>query len=374
MDVGVVGAGNIAKSAHLPALKSIPSVNVSAIADLDERRAKKLAKRFKIPNCYADYRQLIDQDSVELVHVCTPPQTRVEIIEYAATKGKHLFVEKPLALSVNEAVRMRRVVKEHGVALTVVQNYRSFPSVIRANQRIKAGYLGDIVTMQGTGLTPHPANQTKALHYYHPAGVLFDFAPHLIDMLLWLNGSLAEQVFAFGGDFTGRMGFVNYAQILVQFANKAIAVADTSWMTGTEGMRFTVNVHGTGGHILLDVRNDSLTEYHGVLSPLEEASKTISKTFNVSKGILTGSYFTSPFSYYKQLIIDFIQCIQDRRRPEVSVEDALMTTAVLEAAQKSIEASKPVNVKSLFPQPGEYEEISQCLSRVRENANSNSAS
>jgi predicted dehydrogenase len=364
MNVGVIGAGNIARSAHLPALESIPSVNVIAIADVDERRAKKLARRFHIPQCYSNFEELIDQDSIQIIHVCTPPQIRLQIIERAAAKGKHLFVEKPLALTLDEALKIRRVVREHGVTLTVVQNYRCFPSAQHTKRRISGGYLGNIVSMQGTGLIPHPANQTKATHYYHPGGVLFDFAPHLIDMLLWFNCSVVEKVFAFGGDFTERMGFINYAQILLSFSNKAVAVADVSWMTGIEGQRFTINIHGTGGHILLDVRNDSLTEFHGVLSPIEEARKAVSKALNVSKGVLSGLYFTSPLTNYKKLILDFLNAIEVGGRPMVTVEQAIMTTAVLEAAQKSIGTGYPLSIRELFGQhTDEYEEIYQTLYR-----------
>jgi len=344
----VIGAGNIAKSAHLPALESIPSVKVLGIADVDERRAKRIAQRFHIPRYYLNFEELIDQDSIEIIHVCTPPQVRLPIIEHAASKGKHLFVEKPLALTVDEALRIRRAVTEHGVKLTVVQNYRCFPSARKAKRRIERGYLGNIVSMQGTGLIPHPANQSKATYFYHPAGVLFDFAPHVIDMLLWFNDSIVEKVFAFGGDFTERMGFTNYAQILLSFANRAIAVADVSWLTGIEGMRFTVNVHGTGGHLLLDVRNDSLTEFHGVLTPIDDLSKSVSRAIATSKGALTGSYFTNPFAYYKQLILNFIDAVEKNRPPEVTVEQALMTTAVLEAAKKSIDEDIAVNIKSLL--------------------------
>jgi predicted dehydrogenase len=364
MNVGVIGAGNIAKAAHLPALESIPSVNVIAIADVDERRAKKIAQRFHIPQYYSNFEELIDQDSIQIIHVCTPPQIRSQIIEPAAAKGKHLFVEKPLALTLAEALKIRRAVREHGVALTVVQNYRCFPSVQDSKRRISGGYLGNIVSMQGTGLTPHPANQSKATHYYHPGGVLFDFAPHLIDMLLWFNGSAVEKVFAFGGDYTERMGFINYAQILLYFANKAVAVADVSWLTAIEGMRFTINIHGTGGHILLDVRNDSFTEFHGVLTPIDDLLKSLSRAVRTSKGALTGSFFNAPFVHYRELILDFIDAIETGREPAVTIEQALITTAVLEAAKKSMDENRPVTLKDMFPSAEEFDSITRTFSEA----------
>jgi myo-inositol 2-dehydrogenase/D-chiro-inositol 1-dehydrogenase len=361
MNVGIVGAGNIAETAHLPALKSIPSIHIAGIADLNATRVKKIARKFQIEHWYTDYMELMNDSSIEIIHVCTPPQVRLEIIKSAAVKGKHVFVEKPLALSVKEAIEILRITKEHKIMVTVVQNYRRFSSAIKARQRISGGYLGNVITMQGTGLTPHPANQSKALHYYHPSGVLFDFAPHLIDMILWFSGSVVEQVFAYGGDFTNNMGFVNYAQILLKFQNKSVAVADVSWLTGIEGMRFTVNVHGTGGHILLDVRNDSYTEFHGVLTPIDDVTKSVSKAIGMSKGALTGNYFTAPFLHYRDLILDFVDAIQKKTQPSVTIEQALMTTAVLDAAKESIDKNNPVNLKDLFQSPNEFDSISHSL-------------
>jgi predicted dehydrogenase len=299
-------------------------------------------------------------DSIRIIHLCTPPQVRLEVIECAAAEGKHVFVEKPLALSSSEALSIRRIANEHRIMITVVHNYRGIPAVAKVKQRVAGGYLGSIVSMQGTGLIPHPANVSKAQHYYHPAGALFDFAPHVVDMLLWLNGSTPERVFAYGGDFTGRMGFVNYAQILINFENKAVAVADASWMTGIEGMRFTINLHGTAGHILLDVRSDSFTEFHGVLTPIDDTFKSLSRAMRMSKGAITGSYFAAPFLHYRTLILDFMDAIEKNRKPAVTVEQALLTTAVLEAAKMSIDENRSVELRSLLP-AGEFASISNAF-------------
>ena len=361
MNVGIIGAGNIATSAHIPAIQSIPSLHVSGIADLNAARVKKVARKFHIDNWYTDYMKLMNDDTIEIINLCTPPQLRLPVIQAAAEKGKHVFIEKPLALSVEEACAIRRTANEHAILVTVVQNYRRFSSAVKAKERLSGGYLGNIVSMQGTALTPHPANQSKALHYYHPGGVLFDFGPHIIDMLLWLNGSTVNEVFAYGGDFTGNMGFVNYSQILLKFENKAVAVADLSWMTAIEGMRFTVNIHGTGGHILLDVRNESYIEFHGVLTPIDDALKSLNRAVGTSKGALTGSYFTRPFQPYHDLILDFIASIQEHRKPAVSIEQAVMTTAVLEAAKKSIDENRSIQIESLFPSRDEFNSVRQSL-------------
>jgi len=360
MNVGIIGVGFIARTAHLPALKSIPSVKVAAIADSDRMAVKKTAKRFRIPQWYTNHEDLLNDDSIQLVDICTPPQVRLNVIKSAAERGKHILVEKPLALSLEEAIEIYRTVKEHGIKLNLVKNYRHFPSVQRVKERVSKGFLGSIVSMQGSALTPHPANLTRAQWPYEYGGVLYDFTPHLIDMMLWLNGSPVKKVFAFGGDFTGgNMGFINYAQILLEFENQSIAVADVSWLTAILGMKFSINIHGTGGHVLLDVRNDSFIEFHGMLTPLNELQNSFRKTVKFTKNVITGSYFKGAALFYKQLITSFINSIEKNTKPPVSIEQAVMTNAVLEAGQMSIEKGETVYIKELFRSPEEFENITR---------------
>jgi predicted dehydrogenase len=349
MKVGIIGAGFIARTAHLPALKSIPSIQVAGIADKDNARAKKVAAKFQIPQWYTSYEDLLKDDSIELIDICTPPQVRLEVIRLAAEKGKHILVEKPLALSLKEAIEIYRVVREGGVKLNIVRNYRYFPSVLKVKERVSKGYLGNIVTMQGSALTPHPANSTRALWLYHYGGALYDFAPHLIDIMLWINDSPVEKVFAFGGDFTGgNMGFINYTQILLEFENRAIAVADVSWLTAILGMKFTMNIHGTGGHMLLDVRNDNFMEFHGMLTPLDELGNSLKKTMKLAKAVMTGSYFKGAAVFYKLLIMDFLGSIGKNGEPPIPVEQGVMVNAILEASKESIIQNKPIHIKELF--------------------------
>src|SRR5208282_3197114 len=144
MNIGVIGAGNIARSAHIPAIQSIPSLHLSGIADLDVARVKRVAKKFQIDHWYTDYNELLKDDTIEIIHLCTPPRIRIDAIRAAAAKGKHIFIEKPLALSLEEATAIRRTAIEHNITITVVQNYRRFLSAIKAKERVSGGYLGNV--------------------------------------------------------------------------------------------------------------------------------------------------------------------------------------------------------------------------------------
>jgi len=345
LKVGVIGAGFVARTQHLPTLKSIPSVEVVAIADVNEARAKRLAQEFNIPKYYCGYEELIKSNPIELVDICTPPQVRLKMVKSAAESGKNVLVEKPLALSLEEASEIYRLVKKHGIKLNVVQNYRYAPSAAAVRKRLSKGYLGEIVTIQGLASTPFPSDNTRSTWLYHPGGVLFDFAPHLIDMILWMNESRVRKVFAFGGDFTGGdMGFINYVHILLEFANGAVAAADASWLTGIT--RFILEIRGTAGHISLDVRNNHYMEVHGILTPFDEIKSFFKKMKTMAKDVITGNYFTPP--YHKVMIMDYLKSLEKNEEGPVPVESGVITTAVLVAAQKSICENKAVDIEDLL--------------------------
>jgi len=362
MKIAIVGAGKIARTAHLPAYRSIPAIEVVAVVDKNKRKAKGIAKRFGIQKSFTDYADLVKDESVKMIDLCTPPHVRLEVIKEAAESGKHMLVEKPLALSLREALEIYRVVKENNVKLCLVKNYRYFQSVPKVRNRIKGGYLGKIVSMQGTAFNTFPANQTRERWPYFPQGSLYDFAPHLFDLILWLNQSPVKKVFALGGDFTGgTMGFMNYAQVLTEFEDRSLAFADISWLNNILGMKFTVDIYGTGGSILLDVRNDSFLEFHGMLTPLDDVGYALRKTLKLAKGVVTGNYFKGANAFYKQLISEFIDSIEHDEVPPIPVEQGVLINSVLEGVEKSLLEGRPIYIEELFPYKQELRSILNTL-------------
>lgn len=189
LKVGVIGAGAIARRGHLPTLLKMRDVGIAGIAETDETTRAEVAAEFSVKKHYADYRQLLIDERPDVIDICTPPQTHLEIIKAASEKGIHVLVEKPMTLSWPDACDIEKAVRESGVKFSVIQNYRYFPEILRVKDRIRNGYLGRIVTMHGLGLIGFPGRWTRSRWLYHPGGTLYDYGPHLIDLLLWLNGA-----------------------------------------------------------------------------------------------------------------------------------------------------------------------------------------
>ena len=349
MKVGIIGAGAIARRGHLPIYKGIPEVQVVGIADNDVNLAQKVASEFGIPRYAASIEELLADDSIELIDVCTPTPAHLDIIRIASARGKHILVEKPLAGSLRDALEIKRILERCGNQLCVVQNYRYSPSLLSARNRIAGGYLGKIVTMHGLGLTRFPSSWTRNTWLYHYGGALYDFGPHLIDLLLWVKDfTPVKRVYASGGDLTqGNMSFINYAVVNIEFEDGSVATADISWVTCAV-FRFMIDIYGTGGTILIDVRNDVMSEIHGFATPFDDLRFTGAKLAQLAKGVATGRFFQGANLYYRRLIPDFVNSISGNGTVPVSIDQALATNIVLEAAARSIQSGVPINVAEML--------------------------
>lgn len=348
MKIGIIGAGAIARRGHLPICRTIPEIEVAGIADLDESLARRVAEEFKIPKYCSSCDELLQDDSIELVDICTPTPTHLDMVKMAIEKQKHILVEKPLAASLKDALEIQSLVQKDGTKLCVVQNWRYFPAVIAAKERISKGYLGSIITLHGTGLVPFPTHWTLNTWPYQQGGTLYDLGSHLIDMIFWMKDfAPVKKVYASGGDFTqGNMDFVNYAVINIEFEDGSIAIADISWVSAMM-LKFTLDIQGTGGGIFLDARNNVFAETRGFSTPFDDIGYFLKKMWKVGTGVINGNYFKGANLGYKPLILGFLHSINGDGEIPVPVEQAVMANAILEAATKSILEGKPICIKEL---------------------------
>jgi len=106
--IGIVGCGGIANGKHMPALAKLPKVEMVGFADIIEERAQKAAKEYGQPKSTVttDYRKLLSDKTIDIIHVCTPNDTHAEITIAALEAGKHVMCEKPMAKKAEDARRM----------------------------------------------------------------------------------------------------------------------------------------------------------------------------------------------------------------------------------------------------------------------------
>ncbi len=254
--IGIVGFGSIARSAHARDYQSV-GWPITAVADPDPTAQQEARERFGVQRIYADYHDLIADDSVEIIDLCTHPTLREEVVLTAADAGKHLITEKPLAPTMEECVRMVEAADRAGIKLAVHQNYRWMKMNFLAHHIVEQGFIGDpffarieIFGRQDVDLADH------GFYAQCDDFLTLQWDNHLADLLRYWTGRDARRVLA----RTGRMNEQNFVS-----DNLLVVISDfgeglTGHVLHSELLRSNLTgvqcrVDGDKGSLLFDFNN-----------------------------------------------------------------------------------------------------------------------
>ncbi|MBN2449991.1 MAG: Gfo/Idh/MocA family oxidoreductase [Lentisphaeria bacterium] len=259
--VGIVGCGGIAFGKHMPNLKKLANVKMVSFCDLIEERAVKAAGQYGIADAAVgtEYRELLRDDAIDVVHVLTPNASHAEISVAALRAGKHVMCEKPMAISGREARAMCAAARETGRKLTIGYQSRSRVECQYLRKLIRKGDLGEVYFVRcpalrrrgipGWGVFTDKAQQG--------GGPLIDIATHSIDLALHLIGNY-EVASVMGASFrkladtavlSNDMGRYDPATFttedaafgFVRFRNGCVMVVESSWALNiVDGGRTTI--------------------------------------------------------------------------------------------------------------------------------------
>lgn len=188
--IGIIGCGGIANGKHMPALKKIEEAEMVAFCDIIEERAVKAAKEFGAEGAkvYTDYRKLLEDESIESVHVCTPNRSHSFITIDALEAGKHVMCEKPMAKTYAEAKKMYETAQRTGKKLTIGYQQRWRPDSLYLKEACDNGDLGDIYYGRAIALRRRavPTWGVFLNEYEQGGGPLIDIGTHALDLTLWM--------------------------------------------------------------------------------------------------------------------------------------------------------------------------------------------
>ena len=188
--VGIIGCGGIANGKHMPSLTKIPEVEIVAFCDIVEEKAVESAKKFGTEDAkvYVDYKELLKDESIEVVHVCTPNRSHAFITVDALEAGKHVMCEKPMAKTYAEAKSMLEASERTGKKLTIGYQTRWRGDSQYLKQMCLDGELGDIYYARAIALRRRavPTWGVFLNEYEQGGGPLIDIGTHALDLTLWL--------------------------------------------------------------------------------------------------------------------------------------------------------------------------------------------
>ena len=186
--IGIVGAGWVAGARHAPSYLKDGRARVEAIYDRDLAKAERLAQRFSVARATNNLDELLHR-AKDAVSICTPPQSHAELALRAMKAGRHVLVEKPMAMTSDEARAMAATSRATGLQLCVSHNFLFSRSMTRARQMIDAGKVGEILHAVALQLSS-PRRRLPSWYPELPGGLFFDEAPHMLYILRSLLGEL----------------------------------------------------------------------------------------------------------------------------------------------------------------------------------------
>jgi predicted dehydrogenase len=329
----VVGCGGIAERAHLKVIRRLEKVaTLEAVVDVIEERAERAAKEYGAKKCYFSTEEAFRDPEIDAVVLCLPHYLHCPVAVEAARSGKHILVEKPMALTVDEADKMIEEAERHGVKLMVGQNYRFFDATMEAKKHCEASEIGRMLDTvffwtqyRRQAQTPWSREEEKCGGYIIPLE-----ASHIIDLILWLFDKQPTRVYAEAfrnnPDWEGEdeatimMGFNNQAMATAHLS-KNLIIHPTQRGGRTEGYCECFVIGSNGGmHI-------TGGQYHRPVNLIVNDRQVVS--------IGEQDLEEVTFNTFVREMEEFISSIREDRQPLASGAEVRKTIAVLEAARNS---------------------------------------
>ena len=241
--VGLIGCGSVTESRHLPALRRISEARVVAVADVDPARRDLVADRFRIERRYGDAAALLSDPSIEAVAICVPAELHVEVAMAALDAGKHVLIEKPLAIAAEDADRLSARARTSSAKVMLGFNMRWHRRVREARSIIRSGSLGPLEMMR-TAFTSHdealPEWRTRR---DRGGGVLFELAVHHFDLWRHLLDTEVDEVVVVS---RSRQWEDETATVMARLANGVPVVSVFSERTGATN---EIEIFGQAGRM-----------------------------------------------------------------------------------------------------------------------------
>lgn len=327
--VGVIGVGFIGE-VHTRVLADMPGVEVTGVADPNEAVAKQVAERYSIPGLYTDPKDLLLE--VDAVVIASPEFAHADNVVAALDAGKHVFLEKPMADTVEGGRMIVEATKRASGKLLMGYILRHDPRYVQG--RVCAKKIGEISAMYARrrGVIDVPARVAK---WSHP---IFYMGVHDIDMLRWYSGDEVEQVYAASSSKVVGGGAPDSTMAILKFRRGAIATLEVTWILPREfnaALESAIDVFGEKGM----VRVESLDQ--GVQACIQGSGYEFPDVMHWPEiyGRIEGDA--------RRQMDHFIRIIRTDEEPLVTAEDGYESLLVALAIIKSIESGEPVDVVSI---------------------------
>ena len=330
----IIGCGRIAPR-HAQSLVEIQNAQLVVACDLIESRAQNIANQYGCEPS-TDYRRVLERKDIDVVAICVPSGLHAQIGIEAASAGKHVLVEKPIALTVADADALIESCKKFGVTLGVVLQNRFNPPMRDLRQAVDDGELGRLLLGNATVRWYRPQEYYEdGWHgtWAMDGGAFMNQAIHHIDALCWFMGQ-PERVFSYTSTLAHRMEAEDVGVATIRFKNGGLGVIEASTITYPENLEGSLSLFGEKGSVKI-----------GGTALNKKVIWKLEKMFEHEKYLIRHDEIDPPSVYgysHKAQIEEMINAILEQREPSTSGVEAKKSLAVVCALYESSHHGKEI--------------------------------
>jgi myo-inositol 2-dehydrogenase/D-chiro-inositol 1-dehydrogenase/scyllo-inositol 2-dehydrogenase (NAD+) len=335
----MIGAGRVGKNHSNSITGYIPNAQITALVDPAEEVLRSTGDEFGVEQRFTSLEEALDKVDFNAVVITTPTFTHRDLVLQAADAGKHVFLEKPMALNLDECDAIISGIQKAGVILQIGFMRRFDPDFVEASRRIAAGEIGDPMMVKsnthGPGLPPAWARDLSRSN-----GMLAEVNSHDWDTVRWLMNSELDRVYTEVANFKGAESKVDtpnfYDNVLVNIR----------FQSGGLGLISGICPCGYGYDARVEIVGTK-----GIMQIGELKGKAVLVCTNRDQGLVTPIYRTWPDRFkmgYIGELRHFVDCILNEKEPSVGGEEGRWAVAGVLAATKSMLENRPVYLNEIL--------------------------
>jgi len=322
----VIGLGNIG-SRHLAVIDAEPRASLAGICDIEAHKCEKYAAQYGGVPWHTDFRALLHETSAEVINICTPHGLHAPMAIAAANAGKHVLVEKPMALTVRDAQAMVEAARQNNVHLMVVKQNRHNVPIALTKKTLEEGRLGQIYMAQCNVLwNRHPgyyADSNWRGRKSLEGGALYTQVSHFLDLLIWWFGNVIE-AHADVATLKHAIEIEDCGNALLRFESGVRGSLTWTVCVYNKNYEGSITIIGQNGSIKIGGQYLNRIEYWDVMSyPLPEHVEFTDKPNIYSK-------YQGTSSNHDKVIRDVVASLLNERHNVVEGDEGMKTIQAIE--------------------------------------------
>lgn len=368
--IGIIGWGFMGKT-HAQALRSLPlyypgagfEAALRCVCARHIENAREAARAAGFENYTDDYRELLAREDIDVVSVCTPNDLHEEMVVAALRAGKHVYVDKPLAVTAESALRIAREAEAARGFTRMVFNNRYLPATLRAKQLVDEGRVGTVLTFNARYLHSGSIDPNKPIGWKQgmQGGVLLDMGSHALDLLTWLAGyprrvlcrsfTLYGERPAPGGERTRALS-EDHVQMMLEMENGALGSVEASKIATGSDDELTFELRGDRGALKWDSMDPSYLYFYDNTLPeaVYGGMRGFTRIESVGRYPAPGGKFLPPKNAvgwdrgHLHCYYTFLDAVAKGERPDNTVADGARLQKLMEDCRRSERTGRWVEV------------------------------